>query len=98
MYVIHNVLDIKLIFLKHWIFTNLNTAFPVLVLVCDFEREFSEGVLHGHSNLGCDSKEWIRVERKQKGWLYSMIEKGDLLIPIVYLYLNEWRFTIIANE
>jgi hypothetical protein len=42
---IHNVLDIKLIFLKLWIFTNFNTAFPVLVLVFDFE-EFSEGVLH----------------------------------------------------
>jgi hypothetical protein len=44
---IHNVLDIELIFLKLWIFTNLNTAFPVFVLVCDFEQ-FSEGVLHGH--------------------------------------------------
>jgi hypothetical protein len=51
---IHNVLDIKLIFLKLWIFTNLNTAFPDLVLVCDFE-EFSEGVLYGHSaHVRCD--------------------------------------------
>jgi Na+/glutamate symporter len=30
---IQNVLDIKLIFLKLWIFTNFNTVFPVLVLV-----------------------------------------------------------------
>jgi hypothetical protein len=44
---IHNVLDVKGIFLKLWIFTNLNTVFPVLVLVFDF-KEFSEGVLHGH--------------------------------------------------
>jgi hypothetical protein len=44
---IHNILDIKLIFLKLWIFTNFNTVFPVLVLVFDFE-EFSEEVLHGH--------------------------------------------------
>jgi hypothetical protein len=42
---IHDVLDIKLIFLKLWIFTNFNTVFPVIVF--DFE-EFSEGVLHGH--------------------------------------------------
>jgi hypothetical protein len=28
---IHNVFDIKLIFLKLWIFTNLNTLFPVVV-------------------------------------------------------------------
>jgi hypothetical protein len=42
---IHNVLDIKLIFLKLWIFTNFNTVFPVLVLVFVFE-EFSEEVLH----------------------------------------------------
>jgi hypothetical protein len=40
--------DIKLIFLKLWIFTNFNTVFPVLVLVFDFE-EFSEGVLHVNS-------------------------------------------------
>jgi hypothetical protein len=33
---IHNVLDIKLIFLKLGIFTNFNTVFPVLVLVFDF--------------------------------------------------------------
>jgi hypothetical protein len=46
----HNVLDIKLIFFKLWIFTNLNTAFPLLVLVCDFE-EFSEGVSHLCSRL-----------------------------------------------
>jgi hypothetical protein len=44
---IHNVLDIKLIFLKLWIFTNFNTVFPDLVLVFDFE-EFSEELLHGH--------------------------------------------------
>jgi hypothetical protein len=44
---IHNVLDIKLIFLKLWVFTNFNTVFPVLVLVSDFE-EFLEMVLHGH--------------------------------------------------
>jgi hypothetical protein len=44
---IHNILDIKMIFLKLWILTNLNMVFPVLVLVFDFE-EFSEGVLHGH--------------------------------------------------
>jgi hypothetical protein len=47
---IHNVLDIKLIFLKLWIFTNFYTVFPVLVLVFDFE-EFSEEVLHGHLKL-----------------------------------------------
>jgi hypothetical protein len=34
-----------MIFLKLWIFTNLNTVFPVIVLV--FE-EFSEEVLHGY--------------------------------------------------
>jgi hypothetical protein len=44
---IHNVLDIKLIFLALGIFTNFNTVFPGLVLVFDF-KEFSEGVLHGH--------------------------------------------------
>jgi hypothetical protein len=44
----HNILDIKLIFLKLWIFTDLNTVFPVIVFVFDFEG-FSEGVLHGHS-------------------------------------------------
>jgi hypothetical protein len=43
---IHNVLNIKLIFLKLWIFTNFNTVFLVLVLVFDFE-EFSQEVLHG---------------------------------------------------
>jgi hypothetical protein len=42
-----NVHDIKLIFLKLWIFANFNTVFPVLVLVFVFE-EFSEEVLHGH--------------------------------------------------
>jgi hypothetical protein len=42
---IHNALDITPIFLKLWIFTNLNVVFPVVVLVFD---EFSEGVLHGH--------------------------------------------------
>jgi hypothetical protein len=45
---IHNVLDFTLIFLKLWIFTNLNMVFPVVVLVFDFD-EFSEGMLHGHS-------------------------------------------------
>jgi hypothetical protein len=44
---IHNFLDIKGIFLKLRIFTNFNTAFPVLVLGFDFE-EFSEEVLHGY--------------------------------------------------
>jgi hypothetical protein len=39
----------KPIFLKHRIFTNFNTVFPVVVLVFDFE-EFSEEVLHGHCN------------------------------------------------
>jgi hypothetical protein len=48
---IHNVLDVKVIFLKLWIFTNLNTVFPVLVLVFDF-KEFSEWVLHGHYTNG----------------------------------------------
>jgi hypothetical protein len=38
---IHNVLEIKLIFLKLRIFTNFNTAFSVFVF-----EEFSEGVLH----------------------------------------------------
>jgi hypothetical protein len=38
---IHNVPDIKLIFLKLWIFTNCDTVFPVVVSVFDFE-EFSE--------------------------------------------------------
>jgi hypothetical protein len=47
---IHNILDIKLIFLKLWIFTNFNTVFPVVVLVFDFE-EFSEEVLHGHWDI-----------------------------------------------
>jgi hypothetical protein len=40
---IHNVLDIKLIIFKLWVFTNFNTVSPVLVLVFDFE-EFPEGV------------------------------------------------------
>jgi hypothetical protein len=39
----------KPIFLKLRIFTNFNTVFPIVVLVFDFE-EFSEEVLHGHSN------------------------------------------------
>jgi hypothetical protein len=42
---IHNVIDIKLIFIKLWIFTNFNT---VLVLIFDFEDMYiSEEVLHG---------------------------------------------------
>jgi hypothetical protein len=40
----------KPIFLKLRLFTNLNTVFPVVVLVFNFE-EFSEEVLHGH--LAC---------------------------------------------
>jgi hypothetical protein len=45
---IHNTLDITPIFLKLWIFTNLNMVFPVVaLLVFDFD-EFLEGVLHGH--------------------------------------------------
>jgi hypothetical protein len=44
---VHNVLDIKPIFLKLWIFTNFKTVFPVVVSVFDFD-EFSEGLLHGH--------------------------------------------------
>jgi hypothetical protein len=42
-----NALDITPIFLKLWIFTNLNMVFPVVVLVFNFD-ESSEGVLHGH--------------------------------------------------
>jgi hypothetical protein len=37
-------IDIKLNFLKLWIFTNFNKVFPVVLLVFDFD-EFSEGVL-----------------------------------------------------
>jgi hypothetical protein len=44
---IHSTLDITPIFLKLWIFTNINMVFPVVVLVFDFD-ESSEGVLHGH--------------------------------------------------
>jgi hypothetical protein len=41
-------INIKPIFLKLCIFTNLNMVFPAVVLVFDF-NESSEGVLHGHS-------------------------------------------------
>jgi hypothetical protein len=44
---IHSALDIIPMFLKLWIFTNVNMVFPVIVLVFDFD-EFSEAVLHGH--------------------------------------------------
>jgi hypothetical protein len=43
----YNTLDITMIFLKLWIFTNLNMVFPVVKLVFDFD-EFSEGVLRGY--------------------------------------------------
>jgi hypothetical protein len=45
--------NITAIFLKLWIFSNLNKVFPVAVLGFDF-NEFSEGVLHGHFRLHFD--------------------------------------------
>jgi hypothetical protein len=46
-YFISYFINIKPIFLKLWIFTNLSMVFPVVLLVFDFD-ESSEGVLHGH--------------------------------------------------
>jgi hypothetical protein len=58
---IHNILVIRLIFLKLWITTNFNTVFLVVVLVFDFE-EFSEGVLHGHwQKMGTNSFMRVRL-------------------------------------
>jgi hypothetical protein len=63
---IHNAFDITPIFLKLWIFTNLNRVFPVVVLVFGFD-EFSEGVLHGH---------WDNSEADQLGLLDTRCGKG----------------------
>jgi hypothetical protein len=56
---IHNVLDVKGIFLKLWIFTNFYMVFPVVLLVFDFD-EFLEGVINKPSFSfrpeACESK------------------------------------------
>jgi hypothetical protein len=51
---ITSVFDIKPIFLKLWIFTNVYTVVPVIVLVFDFDKfPGGLGVLHGHLTIKC---------------------------------------------
>jgi hypothetical protein len=84
---IHNVLDIKLIFLKLWIFTNFNTVFPVVVLVFDFE-EFSEGVLHGHLDW------WVLVRAATMFW--SRHPRQKTAISVIIWYIQSTRTWLSA--
>jgi hypothetical protein len=72
-------LNIKPIFLKLWIFTNLNMVFPVVVLGFDFD-EF-EGVLHaGPLQFYAKTRIYAtRVATKDKFHAGSVCTKSYLL-------------------